>query len=192
MSSLHHIVLLAHLTSRLKWAFLIKICQLSVVIVVVVVVVMVVINFSNFHLLLQNHWANFNQTWHKASLGKGNSSLFKWRAQPFSKNTLTKSSSPEPLGQFQPNLSQCVLGWRGIQVCSNEGLPFYKGDNYQIAKIHWQNLKNLLLLNHWAIVSTKVSTMHPWVKGIQICSNEGPRPFPSGNNYQIVKIHWRN
>ena len=22
--------------------------------------------------LLQNHWANFNKTWHKASLGKGN------------------------------------------------------------------------------------------------------------------------
>ena len=24
---------------------------------------------------LQNHWANINQTWHKASFGKGNSSL---------------------------------------------------------------------------------------------------------------------
>ena len=35
------------------------------------------VNFSHFHLLLQNHWANFNQTWHKVSLGEGNSSLFK-------------------------------------------------------------------------------------------------------------------
>ena len=35
------------------------------------------VNFSHFHLLLQNHWANFNQTWHKASLGEGDSSLFK-------------------------------------------------------------------------------------------------------------------
>ena len=26
------------------------------------------INFTHFHLLLQNHLANFNQTWHKASL----------------------------------------------------------------------------------------------------------------------------
>ena len=43
---------------------------------VVVVVVGVVVNFSHFH-LLQNHWANFNQTWHKASLGEGNSSLMK-------------------------------------------------------------------------------------------------------------------
>ena len=70
---------LAHHSQRLKWAFLIKICPLTVVVVVVVV------NFSPFHLLLQNHWANFNQTWHKASLGDGDSSLFKWRAPSFSK-----------------------------------------------------------------------------------------------------------
>ena len=29
------------------------------------------------NLLLQNHWANFNQTWHKASLSEGDSNLFK-------------------------------------------------------------------------------------------------------------------
>ena len=43
------------------------------------------VNFSHFHLLLQNHWANFNQTWHKASLGEVDSSLYKRRAPPFSK-----------------------------------------------------------------------------------------------------------
>ena len=31
------------------------------------------VNFSHFHLLLQNHWAKFNQTWDKASLGEGDS-----------------------------------------------------------------------------------------------------------------------
>ena len=35
--------------------------------------------------LLQNHWANFNQTWHKASIGKVDSSSFKERAILFSK-----------------------------------------------------------------------------------------------------------
>ena len=25
-------------------------------------------NFSHFH-ILQNHWVNYNQTWHKVSLG---------------------------------------------------------------------------------------------------------------------------
>ena len=39
--------------------------------------------FKNFP--LQNHWANLNQTRHKASLDGGDSSLFKWRATPYSK-----------------------------------------------------------------------------------------------------------
>ena len=58
---------LAHLNRRLKWAFLIKICPLSVV-VIVVVFVFIVLNFSHFDLLLQNQWANFNQTWHELIL----------------------------------------------------------------------------------------------------------------------------
>ena len=82
---------LAHLSWKLKWAFLItcrpaSVCpsvRLSVRLSVCLSVCLSV-NFSHFHLLLHNHWANFNQTWHKASLGKGDSSLFKWRAPPFS------------------------------------------------------------------------------------------------------------
>jgi hypothetical protein len=31
----------------------------------------------HFRLLLQNRWTNFNQTWHKSSLGEGDLSLFK-------------------------------------------------------------------------------------------------------------------
>ena len=55
--------LLARLSWRLKWAFLIIVCPLSNVVVVHVVVV---VNCSYF-LLLQNHLANFNQTLYKAS-----------------------------------------------------------------------------------------------------------------------------
>ena len=84
------LLVLANQSWKLQWAFLITFCPLSVVVVVIV-------NISHFH-LLQNHRANFNQTWHKASLGDGDSSLFKWRATPFP-----------------------------------------RGDNYEIAKIHWQN-----------------------------------------------------
>ena len=32
--------------------------------------------------------------------------------------------------------------------------------------------------------------MHPLVKGFQVCSNDGPHPFPRGDNYEIEKIHW--
>ena len=62
------------LSRRLKWAFLITICQLYVV-----------VKFLHFLNLLQNHWANCNQTWYKASLGKGDSNFFKWRTMPFTK-----------------------------------------------------------------------------------------------------------
>ena len=38
-------------------------------------------------------------------------------------------------------------------------------------------------------ISTKLGTKHPWVKGIQVCSNERPHPFPSGDNYELAKLH---
>ena len=76
----------AHLSRRLKWAFLIKICPLSVVVVVVVF-----INFSHFRLLLQNHCAIFNQTCHKASLGEGDSSLLQMKGPAYFKgDVITK------------------------------------------------------------------------------------------------------
>ena len=51
-------------------------CPLSVV---SLSVCLSVCKLLHFRLLLQNHWANFNQTWHKSSLGGGDSSLFKRR-----------------------------------------------------------------------------------------------------------------
>ena len=57
---------------------------------------------------------------------------------------------------------------KGIQVCSNEGpRPSPRWDNYEIAKIHFQNLKIFFSRTIWPI-STKLGTKHPWVKGIQV------------------------
>ena len=48
---------------------------------------------------------------------------------------------------------------KGIQICSSKGPnPFPKGDNNNIAKILYQNFKNLLLQNHWANIN------HTWLK----------------------------
>ena len=101
---------------------------------------------TKFILLLQNHRANFKQTLHKVLLGEGDSYLFTF---------------------------------------------FPRGVIYEIAKIHWQMLKNLLLQNHTPI-STKLGTKHSWMKKIQVSSNEGLHPFQRGDNNEIAKIHWWN
>ena len=44
----------------------------------------VCLSTSHLHLLLQNYWANLNQTWHKVSFGRGNSNVFKQSVPPFS------------------------------------------------------------------------------------------------------------
>ena len=107
---------------------------------------------------------------------------------------IKKSSSPELLGQFQPNLAQSILlsrtikpistklgtkqPWvKGIQFCPNEGpRHFVRGDNYKIVKIHLRNLK-IFFSRTAGPISTNLGTKHPWVKGIQVCSNEGPSLF---------------
>jgi hypothetical protein len=65
-----NILFLAHLSWKLKWAFLIY---------SLVVHHLSLCELLYFRLLLQSHWANFNQTWHKSSFGGGDSKLFKWK-----------------------------------------------------------------------------------------------------------------
>ena len=112
----------------LKWAFLFKICPVYVF--VFFVVVGVVVNFSHFNLLFQNHWANFNQTWHKASLGEGDLSLFKWGPHPFPRGDnyeitkirwkIKKIIFSRTTGPILTKLGTKHPWVKGIHVCSNE------------------------------------------------------------------------
>ena len=101
----------------INWAFLIACCRCQSV--------RLSVNFSHFHLLLQNHWANFNQTWHKY--------LYLWMGFKFAKLK-------------RPHL-------------------FPRGYNNEIAKIHWWNLK-IFFTRTTGPISTKLGTMHPWMKGV--------------------------
>ena len=126
---------LAHLSRRLKWAFLITISPVSVVVVVVVVV-----QISQYHLLLQNHWANLIHT------------NYPWL--------------------------------KGIQVCSNEGpRPFPRGDNNEIAKIHWQILK-IIISRTTGPILTKF-----WTNHIKFEQMERPNIFTTGDNNKIARVH---
>ena len=58
---------------------------------------------------------------------------------------------------------------KGFQVCSNEGpCPFPRRDDYEIVKIHWWNL-HIFYSRTTGSFSTKLSTKHLWLKGIQVC-----------------------
>ena len=96
------------------------------------------------NLLLKNHWANFNQTWHKTFLGDEDSSLFKLRAQLFSKGRYSYYEKAKMhndcwnLNIFFPRITWPIATKfatkhplvKGIQVCSKEE-PFnsHKIDN---------------------------------------------------------------
>jgi hypothetical protein len=68
---------LAHLSWKLKWAFLNAFWPSSVC-----PSVRLSVRLLHFQFLLQNCWANFNQSWQKLSLGKEDLELYKWRTPP--------------------------------------------------------------------------------------------------------------
>ena len=65
------VTFLAHRSRRLEWAIAVRFRPSSVVRRASSV------NFLHFHLLLENAWLDFNQTWQESSLGVGDSKLFK-------------------------------------------------------------------------------------------------------------------
>ena len=71
-----------------------------------------------------------------------------------------------------------------------KGLTHFQGEIMKKKiKNTWTELKNHLFLQNELEISTKLGTKHPWVKRVQVCSNERPRPFPRRNNYKISKIY---
>ena len=140
---------------KLKWAFLIA-CRPS-------------INFLHFHHFLQNHLANFNNLNTKHPWVKGIQVCPNEGSRPFpmgrwlckSENELTKFKNlllhnyviAENLKIFlshRANISQALhKASFGNGDSNEEPWPFPRGDNYEIAKLHWQNMKSLLQ-NHKA------------------------------------------
>ena len=95
----------------------------------------------------------FNQTWHKVFVGKGNYNLFSLKAMHFSKGShiekihwrLLKIYYSKPLGQFQPHLAHRVYLGKGIQICWNKWshLP-PRGDNSKIGKKLCQVIESVI------------------------------------------------
>jgi hypothetical protein len=80
---------------------------------------------------------------------------------------------------------------KGIQVCSNKRSgPLQRGDNHKNVKMGWGHLK-IFFSRTTEPILTRLSTKHPWVKGIQVCSKERDSPSPRGDNSERVKMHWK-
>jgi hypothetical protein len=76
-----------------------------------------------------------------------------------------------------------------MQDCSNKGPgPHQRGDNHKNVKIEWGHLR-IFFSRTTKPILTRLSINHLWVKGIQVCSLEGDRPSPSGDNNKRVKMH---
>ena len=81
---------------------------------------------------------------------------------------------------------------KGISSCSNDGPhPLPRGDNYEIAKIHWRNLK-IFFSRTTGLISTKFGTKHLWMKGIQVCSNEESNSKKADNVSFLQSTLWYN
>ena len=73
---------------------------------------------------------------------------------------------PKPLGQFQPNLTQSILEWRGFKLVQMKGHTFIQGEVImKQRKLHWRNLR--IFSRTFGPISTKLFTKHYCVKGTQ-------------------------
>ena len=93
------------------------------------------VKFLHFHLLLENAWLDFNQTWQESSLGVGDSKLFKSYVWPHGGQgegpkgpkpcKFQTSSSPDPEGEWWSYVvCRYLIRWR-IKVVhgSSQGGP---------------------------------------------------------------------
>ena len=101
-------------------------------------------------------------------------------------NKFEKSSSLELLGQFQPNLAQSILGWRG----NMKDPVLFQGEFRKMRKCI-DDFKKIFFSITTRPISANLGTNHPL--GILDYSNEGSDLlFPSRDDNEIVKIHWQN
>jgi hypothetical protein len=76
------------------------------------------------------------------------------------------TSSPEPLGQYQPDLAQVILEERAFKFVQMEGIALLQREI--IAK-EWkctENFMKIFFSRNSRPNSIKLVTNYPWVKGI--------------------------
>ena len=97
-------------------------------------------------------------------------------------------SSPEPVGQFQPDLAQSFHGWRVYKLVNNEGQHIFpRGDNNEITKI-WKSS----FIEPLGQFQANLEKSIPRWRGFQFVQMERPHIFTMEDNNKFTKRHLQN
>ena len=77
---------------------------------------------------------------------------------------------------------------KGIHIYSNEGPRPFQGEVITKLQKYIDEILKIFYSRTTRSISTKFGTKHSWVMKTQVCSNEGPCPYPRVDNYKIAKI----
>ena len=111
-----------------------------------------------FKLHLRSHWANFKQTWHKASLGDRDSSLFKWRTMSFPRGDNSEIVKLywkhlkiffRTTGLMPLNLTQSILWWRRLKLFKWRATPPPREGMHSKKVIYFENISKLSAGERW-------------------------------------------
>ena len=136
------------------------------------------VNFSHFQFLLQNNWANFNQTWHRSYLGEEDSSLFK--------------EGPRP-SQRGDNCEIVKIHWK-----LKKKIFFSRTTGPTSTKlgIKYSWMKGIQKFVQMNFLKSSPEPLGQFRTNLAesigfSCLYEGPTLFQKGNNSKIVKMHWQ-
>ena len=101
------------------------------------------------------------------------------------------SSSPKPLGQFQPNLAQSILGWRGFKFVQMKGPALFQREIITKLREYIDKFKKFFFFKTTGPISTKLAQIIFGWRGFVFVLINGPHPFPRGDNYKFAKLHWQ-
>ena len=104
-----------------------------------------------------------------------------------------KTSALEPLGKFQSNMAQSILGWWGFKFALMKSHIFFQRVIIANLLNAIENIEKQIFFWTTEPISTTLDTRHSWIEGIQvysiqIYSNEGSCLSLSGDNNKIVII----
>ena len=119
--------------------------------------------------------------------------MFKWRATSFSKegddNEIAKINWQKIFSRTTATISTKLHTKhplvKGIQVFQVKGYNLFQEEMITKRRKYIDKLNSKTFSRTDESISTKLGTRHPWAMVTQVCLNEGPPSFPSGDDNEM-------